>query len=65
MNKTSKQEFYKDDIVYLELSAGVHAKVKVLEVKFAYGDYRYVVQPVDTEWQMTVERLSPFKKIKV
>ena len=59
------QEFYVNDIVYLELSKGVHAKVKVVEVKQAFGNIRYVVKPVDTEWQMTVEHLSPFKKIKV
>ena len=52
-----KQEHYVKDIVYLELSADVFAKVEVLEVKQAFGNFRYVVKPVDTNWQMTTEKL--------
>ena len=56
-----KQDFYEKDIAYLELSSGVFAKVEVVEVKQAYGNVRYTVKPVDTNWQMTVENLKKTK----
>lgn len=62
-NKTIKstnmktQEFYVDDIVWLEISTGVYCTVKVLGVKYSYGHIRYVVEPTDGHGQLITEKL--------
>ena len=55
------QEFYEKEEALLELSKGVFAKAKIVAVKNAYGNVRYTVKPVDTNWQMTVENLKKLK----
>ena len=54
-------QFYKNDIAYLEISTGVYTEVMVLDVKFAYGNVRYVVAPVKGKGKMTVEKLTKKK----
>lgn len=54
-------KFYKDDVVLLEISTGCYTEVMVLEVKFAYGNVRYVVAPTRGKGQMTVEKLTKKK----
>lgn len=43
--KAQKQEFYKDDIVNLEVSQ-LLVQVKVLEVRQAFGRVDYLITPI-------------------
>ena len=52
------QEFYKDDICWLEISTEVFTDVKVLDIKYSYGHVRYVVEPIKGKGQLTTEKLT-------
>ena len=57
-----KQAFYANDIALLEISTGVFTRVKVVDIKRAYGNIRYVVVPTDGIGELTVEKLTKNKK---
>ena len=52
------QEFYKGDKALFEVETGKFWKVKVVEVKSAYGHVRYVVVPVGGGDEIATQRLT-------
>ena len=50
MSKVQVQEFYKDDIVNLEVSQ-LLVQVKILEVRQSFGRVDYLVTPVAGEFE--------------
>jgi len=52
------QEFYKDDVCWLEISTGVYTDVKVLDIKYSYGKIRYVVEPIKGQGKLITEKLT-------
>jgi len=66
----NKKEFYVNDIALLKIreyhvESGeplkVFVRVKILKVKSAYGNTRYVITPVDGIGEMTVQNLEANK----
>ena len=56
------KEFYVKDRAHYEVISGKFWLVEVVEVKRAYGNVRYVIQPVGGGDKITTERLTAVKK---